>query len=74
MNDPIHFPVQTDLTKCKMWEVVIQAAEPASTREATDRVVKIIHSTYAKDDLDKISEAEFQLDKDKRKQLSGIII
>ena len=34
-----------------MHEVVTQTAEPYSTREATDRLVKILESNYAKADL-----------------------
>ena len=34
-----------------MRKVVMQTAEPASIREATERLIKIIDSTYAKVDL-----------------------
>ena len=56
-----------------MQEVVMQTAESYSVREATDRVVKIIDSTYEKDDLDKVATAAFQLDKYHRKHLLSII-
>ena len=39
---------QSNLTKRKMREVVMQTIEPASTQEATERMVKILDSTYAK--------------------------
>ena len=39
------------LNKSEMHEVVTQTAEPYSTREATDRLVKILESNYAKADL-----------------------
>ena len=40
-----------DLNKREMSELVMQTAEPASTREATDRMVKISNSTYTKAEL-----------------------
>ena len=40
-----------NLTKDEMNEVVMQTAEPASTREATDIMAKILDSNYSKDDL-----------------------
>ena len=39
---------QTDQTKNEMREVVMQAVEPVSTRDATERLAKIIDITYAK--------------------------
>ena len=40
-----------------MREVVIHTAEPASTREATDQMVKIIDNVYAKADLEQVVNA-----------------
>ena len=48
MKESSNFLGQSDLTKRKMREVVIQTAEPASVREDTQRMVKIFYSTYAK--------------------------
>ena len=45
---------QSDLTKREMREVVMQTAEPASTREDTERMVKTLDSTYAKSDLEQL--------------------
>ena len=45
---------QSDLTKREMREVVMQTAEPASTREATERMVKTLDSTYTKSDLEQL--------------------
>ena len=39
---------KSDLNICEMRKVVIQTAEPASTKEATERLVKILDSTYVK--------------------------
>ena len=38
-----------------MCEVVIQTAEPASTQEATEKMLKILDSTYAKADLEQVA-------------------
>ena len=32
----------------------MQTAEPASTREATERMIKILDSTYEKSDLEQV--------------------
>ena len=54
---------QSDLTKLYMQEIVMKTAEPASTREVTERVVKILDHTYERDNLDKVAEDEVQLHK-----------
>ena len=58
MKDPVNFIGQPDLTKSEIREVVKQTAEPASTRETTERVVKIINSTHTKAYLDNIDAEE----------------
>ena len=63
VKEPGKFLVQPDLIKHDMQEVVMKTTEPASNREFTDRVVKILKSIYTKYDLDKVSEAAVQLDK-----------
>ena len=45
------------LNKRKMREVVTQTAEPSSTREATDRLVKLIESNYVKADLKHVANS-----------------
>ena len=54
MKEPRNFLGKSDLTKRKMREVAIQTAEPASTREDTELMVKILDSTYAKSDLEQV--------------------
>ena len=46
---------KTDLSKRKICKVVILTAEPASAREATERLLKILNSTYAKAYLKQVS-------------------
>ena len=41
----------------------MQTAEPYSTMEATERLVKIFDSTYKKYHLDKVSAAAVHIDK-----------
>ena len=62
MKEPDNFLGKHDLTKRDMQKVVMQTAQPASTGEATQKFVKIVGSTYAKYDSDKVSAAAFQLD------------
>ena len=54
MKEPSNLIGQTDLTKREICEVVMQTAEPASTREATERMVKTIDITYEKADLKQV--------------------
>ena len=51
MKDPRSFLGKSNLTKRDMREVVMQTAEPASTREANEGMVKTLDSIYAKADL-----------------------
>ena len=46
-----------------MQEVVMNNSEPASNRKSTDRVVKLLNSTYTNPNLDKVAEAAVQLNK-----------
>ena len=48
MKEPIGLLCQTDLTSCEIREVVIQTEEPVSTREDTQRLVKVLNGTYVK--------------------------
>ena len=48
MKEYRKFLGKSDLTKREMREVVMQTSEPASTREATERMVKTLDITYAK--------------------------
>ena len=48
MKEPIGLIDKTDLTSCDMREVLMQTEEPVSTKEYTERLVKIIDSTYLK--------------------------
>ena len=55
MKEPRSFIGKSNLTKCKMREVVMQTSEPASTQEDTKRMVSILDSTYAKSDLKQVA-------------------
>ena len=46
---------QIDLTSREIREVVIQTAEPVSTRKANDRLVKILNGTYVKEYLEQVA-------------------
>ena len=51
MKEPIGLLGKSDLTSREMREVVIQTAELVSTIEDTERLAKILDSTYANPDL-----------------------
>ena len=63
---------QSDLTKREMREVVMQTAEPASTWEATDIMVKIIYITYAKADLEQVVN-DIQMNAEERNLLPSLL-
>ena len=69
MKDQIDFLVQLDLTNCDILEVVMHTEEQASTKEATEIVVKTLDSTYEKSVLDKVAAAEVHLNKNQHKKL-----
>ena len=48
-------------------------AEPESTREATEILVKTLHSTYAKSDPEKVSANVVQLNTDKTIKFLGLL-
>ena len=56
-----------------MRRVVMQNSEPGSTREATDRLIKILNSNYAKADLKQIADNATQLNTEERNQLLRIL-
>ena len=59
---------KSDLTKREMRKVVMKTAEPASTREDTEIMVKILDSTYAKAELKHVVN-DSQLNDEKRNLL-----
>ena len=73
MKDPSSLISKPDLTKHEMREVVIQNVEPASTREVTEQIVKIINSTYAKLDLEHAVANASQLNYEERTLLLSIL-
>ena len=51
----------------------MQTVEPVSTREATERLVKIIDSTYVKDDLEQVAANATQLNAEEINELIKIL-
>ena len=51
----------------------MQTAEPVSTREATDRSVKILDSTYVKANLTQVSNNTTQTNAEERTQILIIL-
>ena len=73
MKEPRNFIRQSDLTKREMREVAIQTAEPASTQEDTELMVKILDSTYAKSDLEQVVANSSQMNAEERTMLLRIL-
>ena len=61
MKEPRGLLGKYDINKSEMREVVMQTAEPASTIEATEWIVKIINSTYVKAELNQVANNSTQL-------------
>ena len=72
MKEPSGLLGKSDLTKREMCELVMQTTEPASTREATERIVKILNSTYVKADLKQVSDNSTQLNAEEINQLLSL--
>ena len=51
----------------------MQTKEPVSTREYTERLVKNLDSTYAKDDLEQVADNVTKPNSDERTQLLGLL-
>ena len=64
---------KSDLTSREMREVVIQTSETVSTREATDRLVKILDGTYTKVDLKQVDYNAIQINAKEITQLLRIL-
>ena len=56
-----------------MREVVTQTAEPASTREATERIENILYDTYVKAYLKQVSNNANQLSTEERTMLLSLL-
>ena len=61
MKEPRNLLGQFYLTKREMREVIMQTPELASTRDATERMVKILDSIYAKSDLEQVLDNASQI-------------
>ena len=77
MKYPMKYPSgmlgKKDLTSHDMRKVVMQTSEPVSTREATERLVKILDSTYAKDDLQQVAANTIHMISEDRTELPRLI-
>ena len=73
MKEPIGLLDKSDLTSCKMSEVVIQTAEPVSIREATERLVKILEINCAMADLKQVTNNKTHMNSEEINQLLIIL-
>ena len=73
LKEPINFLGQSYLTKRKMRKVVMYNSEPASTKEATERMVKILDSIYAKAYLKCVADNASQMNSEERTLLLILI-
>ena len=73
VKEPRVLQGQSDLTSHEMCKVLIQTAEPVSTIEATERLVKIFDSTYEKSDLKQVADNATQLNTEEKTQLLRLL-
>ena len=64
---------QTYLTSCDMRKLLMQTAEPFSTREDTERLVKILDSSYVKEDLEQVANNAINMNAEERTLLLRIL-
>ena len=73
IKEPCGLQGQSDLISNEMRKVLIQTAEPVSTREATERLVKILDSNYEKADLKQVANNATQLNTEEKTQLLRVL-
>ena len=73
MKGPSGLLGKSDLTNREMREVVIQTAELDFTREATELMVKILNITFAKAELNQVTNNENQLNYEERTLLLSLL-
>ena len=73
MKEPNGLLGKSYLTSRKMHKVVMQIAEPTSTREANEILVKIIDSTYAKENFKQAANNATELNAEERTQLLRLL-
>ena len=73
MKEPISLLEKSYLTIREMREVVIKTTEIAPTREATEILVKILHSTYGKADLKWVANNATQMKSEEINQLLRLL-
>ena len=72
MKEPTSLLVKSNLNKRDMHKVVMQTSDPDSTREATERLVKILDIDYAKADLKQVDDNVTQMKSEERTLLLRI--
>ena len=60
-------------TRKELKATVLRSVEPKSTKEATDRVIKILDSKYEKADLNKVVEDAETLNRDQKRMLLKLL-
>ena len=73
MKEPSNLIGQKYLTIYDMCEVAIQTEEPFYTREATERLVKILDSTYTKVYLEQLAANATHMNAEERTQLIRLL-
>ena len=73
MKGPRGLLGKSDLTSHDMHAVVIHTAETNSTIETTDRLIKILDSTYSKAELKQVADNANHLNDEERTQLIRIL-
>ena len=72
MKEPSGLLGKYDINKRDIREVVMHTAEPDSTREATEKMVKILDSTYEKACLKQVADNSTQMNSEERTQLLSL--
>ena len=73
MKEPDRFLGKTNLTQFETQDLVMHTSEPASIRESTEIVVKILNSNYSRYDIDEVSVNAVQLYTNQSEKLLGLL-
>jgi hypothetical protein len=73
MRSVYHTDSKPTFSLAEIKQIMTQTAEPITTQEATERIVRILNSKYEKTDLDQVAAGAEELDEHQQKKLLSLL-
>ena len=73
MRSVYHTDSKPTFSRAEIKQIMTQTAEPIATREATERIVRILDSKYEKADLEQVAANAEDLDENQQKKLLSLL-